>query len=377
MSSLPTRSMTRTLADTVASRVSAAGLSFPDWNGRRILLANLVVLAVVACFALLFRFAAALFILFVGVSLGMAVKPGVEGLRRHGIRRWAGALAIYAVLGCLCTGVLMLAVPVIADQTATLVARAPHHFERLRGELLSSESNTLRRIAWYLPAAAERSGTPALDVKAVLETGGAIGRNLFTVVAVLLLGFYWTLEGERRMRALVLFAPFDRRRAIRGFLSEVERTVGAYLRGQSLVCLVIGLLAFVIYRVIGAAPRRHRRPRLCHRRGDPRRGSDRRNGLRGDGRGIGRAIVGLRRGGGRDLPAAVRELRARPARDGADGRHKSAGHAARHHRVRLGAGHRGGDPGDSTRRHRAASAVALPARAPKRSTASRRPAAGT
>src|SRR5436190_18431346 len=132
MSSLPTRSMTRTLADTVASRVSAARLSFPDWNGRRILLANLVVLGVVACFALLFRFAAALFILFVGVSLGMAVKPGVEWLRRHGIRRWAGALAIYAALGCLCAGVLMLAVPVIADQTATLVSRAPHHFERLR-----------------------------------------------------------------------------------------------------------------------------------------------------------------------------------------------------------------------------------------------------
>lgn len=211
MSSLPTRSMTRTLADTVANRVSAVRTSFQDWNGRRILLANLVVLGVVACFALLFRFAAALFILFVGVSLGMAVKPGVEWLRRHGIRRWAGALAIYAALGCLCAGVLMLAVPVIADQAATLVARAPHHFERLRTELLASESNTLRRIAWYLPAAVERSGASALDVKSVLETGGAVGRNLFTVVAVLLLGFYWTLEGERRMRALVLFAPFDRR----------------------------------------------------------------------------------------------------------------------------------------------------------------------
>jgi predicted PurR-regulated permease PerM len=243
--------MTRTLADTVASRVSAARLSFQEWNGRRILLANLVVLAVVACFALLFRFAAALFILFVGISLGMAVKPGVEWLRRHGVRRWAGALAIYAVLGCLCAGVLMLAVPVIADQTATLVARAPHHFDRLRTELLSSESNTVRRIAWYLPAAVERTGAPALDVKSVLETGGAIGRNLFTVVAVLLLGFYWTLEGDRRMRALVLFAPFDRRRAIRGFLSEIERTVGSYLRGQSLVCLIIGLLAFVIYRLMG------------------------------------------------------------------------------------------------------------------------------
>src|SRR5215510_2388507 len=132
MSSVPTRSMTRSLADTVADKVSIARAAYPDWNGRRILIANLVILAVVACFALLFRFAAALFILFVGVSLGMAVKPGVEWMRRHGTPRWAGALAIYALLGCLCAGVLMLALPIIVEQLATLVARAPHLFDRLR-----------------------------------------------------------------------------------------------------------------------------------------------------------------------------------------------------------------------------------------------------
>jgi predicted PurR-regulated permease PerM len=243
--------MTEALADTVAAQVSPAQASFPGANARRILLANLVVLGVVVCFALLFRFAAALFILFVGISLGMAVKPGVEWLRRRGTPRWMGALAIYAVLGCLCAGVLMLAVPIVAERTATLVARAPHHFERLRTELLASDSHTLQRIAWYLPAAVERGGGPALDVRSVLETGGAVGRNLFTVIAVLLLGFYWTLEGDRRVRALVLFAPFDRRRSIRGFITEIENTVGAYLRGQSLVCLIIGVLAFVIYRMLG------------------------------------------------------------------------------------------------------------------------------
>ena len=62
-------------------------------------MANLVVLGVAACFALLYRFAAALFILFAGIALGMAVKPGVERLRRRGVPRWAGALAIYAALG--------------------------------------------------------------------------------------------------------------------------------------------------------------------------------------------------------------------------------------------------------------------------------------
>jgi predicted PurR-regulated permease PerM len=243
--------MTRTLADTVAHRVSTARPALAGWNGRRILLANLVILAVVVCFAFLFFFAAALFILFVGVSLGMAVKPGVEWLRRHGWPRWVGALAIYAGLACICAGVLMLVVPIVADQIAALVARVPHHFDRLRNELLASDSHTLQRIAWYLPGADERTGALALNVRSVIETGRTVGRNLFTVVAVLLLGYYWTLEGDRRMRALVLFAPFDRRRSIRAFIAEVERTVGAYLRGQSLVCLIIGIIAFVIYRLLG------------------------------------------------------------------------------------------------------------------------------
>src|SRR5580765_8683176 len=252
MSSTRSRSMTRTLADTVAHRVStAARPALAGWNGRRILLANLVILAVVVCFAFLYFFAAALFILFVGVSLGMAVKPGVEWLRRHGWPRWVGALAIYAGLGGIAAGILMLVVPIVADQVTALVARAPHHFDRLRNELLASDSHTLQRIAWYLPGAEERTGALALNVRSVIETGRTVGRNLFTVVTVLLLGYYWTLEGDRRMRALVLFAPFDRRRSIRAFITEVEHTVGAYLRGQSLVCLIIGVLAFGIYRLIG------------------------------------------------------------------------------------------------------------------------------
>ena len=159
MSSLRTRSMTRTLADTVAERrvgdarrrsrtgTAAASCSRTWWCWASSSASR-------CCFASRRRCSSCSS----GVSLGMAVKPGVEWLRRRGIPRWAGALAIYAALGCLCAGVLTLAVPVVAEQTATLVARAPHHFERLRTELLSSESNTLRRIAWYLPAAVERSG---------------------------------------------------------------------------------------------------------------------------------------------------------------------------------------------------------------------------
>lgn len=253
MSSLSYRSRTAEHVDGAGNGATPPATTAPatTWDARTILFANLVVLAVLVCFALLFRFAGALFILFAGIALGMAVRPGVEWLRRHGIARWAGALALYAALGCLAAGVLVLALPLVIDQAEAIIARAPHHVERLRAELLASESHTLQRIAWYLPAAVERGGTATLDVTTVVRYGGALGRNLFTLGAVLLLGFYWTLEGDRRVRALALFAPFERRRAIRSLLTDVEHTVGAYLRGQSLVCLVMGILAFVAYRALG------------------------------------------------------------------------------------------------------------------------------
>jgi predicted PurR-regulated permease PerM len=231
------------------------------WDARRILLANLVVLAVAAGFGLLYRFAAALFILFVGVALGMAVKPGVDWLRRRGVPRWIGALAIYTALAGIFTGVVVVALPVIAEQVGALIARGPQRVAALRSELLGSQSRTLQRIAAYFPLASPPSHSPAhgghaaappgLDVGTLARYAAAVGRNVFTVTAVLLLGFYWTLEGDRRVRVLAFFVPFESRRGVREFITEVERTVGAYLRGQAVVCLVIGLLAFGIYSLLG------------------------------------------------------------------------------------------------------------------------------
>jgi predicted PurR-regulated permease PerM len=179
----------------------------------------------------------------------MAVKPGVDGLRRRGVPRWLGALAIYAGLGAVVAGILIALVPVVVDEIGAVLARVPRQAAGLRTQLLTSESHTLRRIASYLPPVVGRGG--GLDVATVADYARAVARNGLTIAAVLLLGFYWTLEGDRRIRALALFAPYEKRPAIRAFLGAVEQTVGAYLRGQSLVCLIIGLLAFVSYMAIG------------------------------------------------------------------------------------------------------------------------------
>ncbi len=215
---------------------------------RRFFQMNLVVLGVASCFALVYRFVNALFILFVGIAIGMAVKPGVEWLRRRGVPRSVGALGIYLALAGVFGGAALLVTPAISEGMSALVARGPKQLESLRANMARSESSTLRHLA------EARLPTPSpskLQATTVVTYGGVLGRNLGAIAAVLILGFYWTLEGDRRARVLALFAPFERRRAILAFIGEVERTVGAYLRGQSLVCVTIGLMAFSIYRAMG------------------------------------------------------------------------------------------------------------------------------
>jgi predicted PurR-regulated permease PerM len=217
-------------------------------------LTNLSILAVGVGFFLIYRFAAALFSLFVGLTLGIAVKPAVEWLRARGLRRWVGALAVTLGLGALFTGLVLLVLPILLDQVGVLLANGPHQWDALRVDMLTSGSRTVRRLAEYLPAgfAGKAAVSPApLGASQLLGYGEVVGRNLFTIVAVLLLGFYWTLEGDRRVRELSFFAPLERRREIRAFIQEAEQKVGAYVRGQTVVCLVIGVLAFAMYSLIG------------------------------------------------------------------------------------------------------------------------------
>jgi predicted PurR-regulated permease PerM len=68
---------------------------------------------------------------------------------------------------------------------------------------------------------------------------------------VLLLAFYWTLDGPRITRAWMLLISAERRESIRSLIAAIETKVGAYVAGQGVLCLVIGVLALAAYLLIG------------------------------------------------------------------------------------------------------------------------------
>jgi len=235
-----------------------------SWTTRRVILATVVVLLVALAFLLLFRFRAMILIVFAGIVVSMAMAPSVDWLQRHRLSRSVSVILIYLILLALLIAFVVLLVPPIVEQLSATVPKIESYYRDLKAALVNSPLLVIRQIAAQMPAqinltptlTAPAVGAPSgggvLDaVGQVLSATGSVLNGLFTLTALLLIGFYWTLEGERAVRALLQPLPGDQRESARDILSEIETRVGGYVRGQGFLALVVGGAALVVYLVIG------------------------------------------------------------------------------------------------------------------------------
>jgi predicted PurR-regulated permease PerM len=229
------------------------------WTTRRIILGTLVVLLVVVGFLLLYRFRFVAVIVFSGIVISIAIAPSVNWLHRRGLSRSLSVILIYLVLMVLLIGSIILLVPPIVEQVTATVPKIESYYQDLKSALVNSPLLALRQIAAQLPSqlnltpsAAASPATSSLGaIGQVLTATGVILSGLFTLTAILLIGFYWTLEREDAIRALLLPLSKDQREHAREILREIELRVGGYVRGQGIMVLTIFVADFVIFLIIG------------------------------------------------------------------------------------------------------------------------------
>ncbi|HXQ38267.1 MAG TPA: AI-2E family transporter, partial [Anaerolineales bacterium] len=76
-------------------------------------------------------------------------------------------------------------------------------------------------------------------------------KAILSILAIFLLAYYWTQESSQVVRTLIRLVPLHRRHETQEFIQLAERKIGGYIRVQGILCLVVGLAAFVSYTLIG------------------------------------------------------------------------------------------------------------------------------
>lgn len=228
------------------------------WTFRRVVWATLVLLAVVLGFWLLYRFSQVVFILFIAIVLGTVIRPVVAWLHQRGLSKVSGVILVYFLLLVLLAGFLFLLLPLIVKQGTTIASAVPGYYQGLRTWMGNSPNQFVVRLGDFLPATLTGLNPMQQTGQEVIASAGqALGyvtlaaKAIFLIMVILVLVFYWTLDGPRTIQSFLLLVPQGRRENISELIATMETKLGFYIAGQGVLCLVIGVMSLFAYLLIG------------------------------------------------------------------------------------------------------------------------------
>jgi predicted PurR-regulated permease PerM len=228
------------------------------WTFRRVVGATLVLISVILGYWLLYRFNRVIFILFVAIVIGTVIRPVVAWLHRRGLPQTVGVIFVYMLLFLLLTGFLLLLFPLISEESATIAAAMPGYYQNLRAWMVNNPNQLLVGLSELLPVALPTLKPVGQTGPEMMASAGQVAgyvtylaKVIFTTIILLVLAFYWTLEGPRIIQSVLLVVPQNKRESISDLFSAMESKVGYYMIGQGVLCMVVGIMALLAYLLIG------------------------------------------------------------------------------------------------------------------------------
>lgn len=203
-----------------------------------------------AFLALLYLFQPILLPFVAGMLLAYLLNPPVNRLTRFGIGRGWATLVVLLVFTIIFIGVMLLIVPMLQGQITDLIARLPDLVNALRSRLQGVISMLQARFsAQELQQIKEAVGGQAGDV--VKMVGGLLAGiwtqslALFNVVSLIfitpLVAFYLLRDWPSIVASVDSALPKRHAPTIRRLAAEMDHLLAAYIRGVSVVCIVLAV----------------------------------------------------------------------------------------------------------------------------------------
>lgn len=227
------------------------------------LLITLILLAVVYLFTLISPLFQSIFSFFksvlapflIALLISYVLNPIVTMLNRKKMPRPLAVLLIYIVFFSSLTIILINTIPIFVTQLKDLAEHLPevttkmkawmdgynNHKNSLPQSVQTGIENSLNQIE----ASISQSITNMLgSIRGTLDT-------LFIAFIVPFLAFYMMKDFKIMEKTVVTILPSKHRKETIKLLRNIDEALGNYIRGQFLVCIVVGTLALIGYWLIG------------------------------------------------------------------------------------------------------------------------------
>jgi len=193
-----------------------------------------------------------------GLVLAYLQTPLADRLERLGMNRTLAALLIVGVVVMIFILLALLLVPILAGQTAALIAGIPTYVARLQALLSESGSPWLRQLLnegaagkTMTELVAQGSGYIATLILSLWAGGKALASFVSVLVIMPVVTFYLICDWHKMIAILDGWVPPQHRETVHRLVREIDAAISGFLRGQAGVCLIVGIYYAVALSLIG------------------------------------------------------------------------------------------------------------------------------
>lgn len=178
-----------------------------------------------------------LFLLFIAFILMAALRPLVDSIDRLRWPRILSVLLVYVLLIGLLVGFGSLIFPPLISETTKFINNVPSLFQDVVARFNLNADNSLSQIA---PLGQN-----------VARITLSIFSNIISIFTIGILTFYLLLERRNLRQLLNTFIGEETADTVRVTVREIEERLGAWVRGELVLMLIIGMATYLGLTILG------------------------------------------------------------------------------------------------------------------------------
>lgn len=195
-----------------------------------------------------------------GMIIAYLLDPLARRMQAVGMARWLATTVLLLLFVLAAVLVTLIVLPILLNQVTGLLSAVPDYVARaatrlqpliaeLRHRVSAANFNEIQKaVSQYAGSAVSWIGT----VIGSLWQGGMALIDLLSLVFITpVVAFYMLRDWDHMIGVIDQNLPVAQRETIRGLGREVNRTLSRFIRGQLIVCLLLGLFYAVALTIVG------------------------------------------------------------------------------------------------------------------------------
>jgi predicted PurR-regulated permease PerM len=219
-------------------------------TARKAFVATLVAVAVIALALALWKIKIVIALIFLGLIIAAAMRPGVEWLARHRIPKPVGVALHYVAIAAALALLLWLAVPRAIDQVDQALGGVPTSQQALRDK---AKHSTGIKHQFFVGVQKRLRKLPSAG--GVFHLSVTVGTKAMEVLVGIFFIFataaYWIFERDRTIRLVNSLIARKHRRVVRDTWELIDGKLGAYVRGTMVLVAFVATVLSLGFWAIG------------------------------------------------------------------------------------------------------------------------------